>query len=105
MIDTSPPPLPIKRRLKSIAPLQLGKILAVIYGVIGVLFIPFFLSLSAVSAHLPAGQRSGVMALGVGIALAMPLLYAVMGFVCGALGALIYNLVAKWMGGIEVEVE
>jgi hypothetical protein len=32
-------------------------------------------------------------------------LYAIMGFLIGAIGAFVYNLVAKWIGGIEVEVE
>lgn len=32
-------------------------------------------------------------------------LYGVMGFVFGAIGALIYNLVAKWVGGFELELE
>jgi hypothetical protein len=45
------------------------------------------------------------MGLGIGFAILVPLIYAVMGFVSGAIGALIYNLVASWIGGIEVEVE
>ena len=45
------------------------------------------------------------MAFGVGFAVVAPLMYAVMGFVSGVIGALLYNLVAKWVGGIEVEVE
>ena len=35
----------------------------------------------------------------------MPLIYGAMGFVGGAIGALIYNLFAKWVGGIELEME
>ena len=35
----------------------------------------------------------------------MPFIYEAMGFVFGALDALIYNVVAKWVGGIEVEVK
>lgn len=104
MLDT-PPPVVTKRRIKRIAPLQLGKMLAVLYGIMGLLFMPIFLIMSLVSTQLPAGQRSGMMALGMGFALFMPVMYAVMGFVLGALGALIYNVVAKWIGGIEVEVE
>ena len=46
-----------------------------------------------------------MMAFGFGFAIAAPFLYAAMGFVFGALGASIYNVVAKWIGGIEVEVE
>ena len=34
----------------------------------------------------------------------MPLTFAVGGFVAGAVGALLYNLVAGWTGGIEIDV-
>jgi len=46
-----------------------------------------------------------MMAFGIGFALAMPVLYAVMGFIFGVIGAGLYNLVAGWIGGIEVDVE
>src|SRR3712207_3825703 len=101
MSDT-PPSFVTKRRIKRISPLQLGKMLALLYGIMGLLFVPFFLLMSAVA---PAGQRVGVMAFGVGFALFMPIMYAVMGFISGAIGALVYNVIAKWIGRIEVEVE
>jgi hypothetical protein len=40
-----------------------------------------------------------------GMGLFMPVIYGVMGFIFGVIGAAIYNLVAGWIGGIEVEVE
>ncbi|MFO1446680.1 MAG: hypothetical protein U1F61_00775 [Opitutaceae bacterium] len=100
-----PPPLLNKRRIRRFAPLQLGKMLCILYGIMGLLFVPFFLLMSAMTSHLPAEQRVGMLAFGVGFAVAAPILYAAMGFVFGVLGACIYNLVAKWIGGIEVEVE
>jgi hypothetical protein len=104
MTDT-PPSLVTKRRIKRISPLQLGKMLGVLYGIMGLIFVPFFLIMSAVATQMPAEQRAGMMAFGAGFAIFMPIIYGVMGFIFGALGALIYNLVAKWIGGIEVEVE
>jgi hypothetical protein len=94
-----------KRRIKRIAPLQLGKMLCLLYGIMGLIFIPFFLLISAVSSQMPSEQRTGFMAMGIGVAIAAPLLYAAMGFIFGLIGACIYNLVAKFVGGIEVEVE
>jgi hypothetical protein len=32
-------------------------------------------------------------------------LHGALGFIGGAIGALLYNLLAKWVGGFEVEVE
>ena len=34
-----------------------------------------------------------------------PIIYAVIGFIAGALGAVIYNFAAGFMGGIELELE
>jgi hypothetical protein len=101
----NPPTIPVIRRIKRISPLQLGKMLAILYGIIGLIAIPFFLMFASLSAQLPAEQRGSFMAMGAGAALFAPILYAVMGFIIGVIGAFIYNLVAKWVGGIEVEVE
>jgi len=100
-----PPDIPSTRRIKRIAPLQLGKMLAILYGFIGLIFIPFFLMMSLIGTQMPAQQRTGILAFGLGFALFMPVMYAVMGFITGVLGAGLYNLVAGWIGGIEVQVE
>jgi len=34
-----------------------------------------------------------------------PVIYGAMGFVIGALSAFLYNVFAKWVGGIEVQVQ
>ena len=101
----TPPALTTTRRIKRIAPLQLGKMLAILYGIMGLIFVPFLLVFSILAPQLPQQQRAGMMVFGAGFAIAAPFLYAAMGFVFGAIGAFIYNVVAKWVGGIEVEVE
>ena len=40
-----------------------------------------------------------------GMGILMPVIYGVMGFIGGIIGAAVYNLVASWIGGIELEVE
>jgi len=35
----------------------------------------------------------------------LPIMYGVIGFIAGAIGAALYNLVAGVVGGIEIEVE
>jgi hypothetical protein len=37
--------------------------------------------------------------------MALPLIYGTLGFFSGAIGALLYNFCAKWMGGLELELE
>jgi glycopeptide antibiotics resistance protein len=100
-----PPPLSNIRRVKRIAPLQLGKVMALTYGLMGLAFYPFILLMIFLAPHAPSQQRMGFLALGTGFMLFIPVIYAVMGFIGGVIGALIYNLIAKWVGGIEVEVE
>ena len=104
-MDPIPPQLTVTRRIKRITPLQLGKMMALTYGIMGLLFCPVFLVISLVAPHLQDQQRVGIMALGTGFALLMPIFYAVMGFILGVIGAFIYNFIAKWSGGIEGEVE
>ena len=42
--------------------------------------------------------------MGVGCVLAAPFLYAAMGFIIGVIGAAIDDVIARRIGGIEVEV-
>lgn len=79
--------------------------MALCYGIMGLIFCPVFLIASLFAAHLPNQPRVGMMAFGTGFALLLPVLYAVMGFIFGVIGAFIYNVIAKWVGGVEVEVE
>lgn len=39
------------------------------------------------------------------LAILMPIIYAIMGFVGGLIMGFMYNIVSKWIGGIEVEVD
>jgi len=34
-----------------------------------------------------------------------PIIYAIVGFISGAISAALYNLMAKWVGGIQIEME
>jgi hypothetical protein len=34
----------------------------------------------------------------------LPILYGIIGGICAAIGAAIYNLVAGWIGGLEVDI-
>ena len=42
---------------------------------------------------------------GLGSIIIMPIIYAVIGFISGAIGAALYNLAAGWIGGIQIELE
>ena len=42
---------------------------------------------------------------GVGAVLALPVIYWVLGFLGGAIGAWVFNNVARTVGGLEIELE
>ena len=89
----------MKKQLTYVAPLRAGIVLGVLYGLLSLIFVPFFL-LGAV-----LGSRAGAPAFfGVGFAILLPVLYAAAGFIGGIIAAAIYNLVAMWTGGLEFEV-
>jgi hypothetical protein len=79
---------------------QSAKFLGVLYLLFGLLFVPFFLLMGMFA---PEGQ--GGFAFGTIFAIGMPVMYGIFGVVGGAIGAALYNLVAGWVGGIEVELD
>ena len=102
---------PMTRKLKRIAPLQLGIVAGVFYALFSLILVPIFLLMAIASALAPHTEGSTATQSGIGVGLGLvfavlaPILYGVMGFIFGALAGLVYNLVAKWTGGIEFEVE
>jgi hypothetical protein len=97
------------RKLKRIAPVKFGIVVGACYGVIALIFVPFFLLGIVISMFAPAPGGSMQQGLSIGLSLLfcviLPVIYAVLGCLFGMLGALIYNLIAGWIGGIEFEVE
>ncbi len=93
------------KRISHISPLQLGTVLAVLYGTLAlVVFVPLFLIIGLIASHLPQTTNQQPMpAIGmVAGAVIAPIFYAVFGFIGGVIAAFIYNLVAGWTGGIEI---
>jgi len=90
--------------LRHIAPASAFKIGLIAYGIVGFV-LGVFCSAIAVAgvhfshhAHMPFG-RFGVLAV-----VMCPIIYGIIGGVGAVIGALIYNLAAKWVGGLEVEI-
>jgi len=78
---------------------QTAKVFGVLYGLMGLVFVPFFLVAAAVAPH-----NSAFMGFGLGFVILIPILYAVFGFIFIAIACLLYNMVAGWIGGIEMEI-
>lgn len=92
------------QRIKSVGVLSCAKILGILYGCMGLLFIPFLFiaGLASMATQQTNSAIGGLAMLAFGIL--APVIYGAMGFVFGALGAWIYNQIAHWLGGIEIQL-
>jgi hypothetical protein len=93
----------MKQQLSYVAPVRAGVVLAVLYAVLSVCVAPFVL-LGAVQSSQSGNAGGPPIILGIGFAILMPFLYAGIGFLVGLIGAAVYNLIAKWTGGFEIEL-
>lgn len=94
-------------RLQRIAPFSAAKLGAVIYGAFGLIFGAIFSLASVIGAAASTlGGVEGTWSLlfGVGAVIVLPIFYGGVGFLAMALGALIYNLAASWVGGLELDL-
>jgi len=93
------------RTLKSVGVMSFAKMMGCLYAALGLLVVPVFLfaGIIASTTGKQANPFAGVGMLVVGI-LAL-FIYGIMGFILGALMALMYNMLAKWIGGIQFEIQ
>lgn len=104
-------------KIRKIGIFSLAKIYAVMMLVISLLIaIPYGLIIIVISliGGIGTGSQDGLSGLAVGgggvvmgiiVMIMIPVVYAIMGFIAGALCALIYNIFAGIVGGVEIEVE
>src|SRR6187549_2250017 len=96
--------------LKSIGVLSAAKIVGVMYAVMGLIMGLIFAAMfSMIPAMAPTGtdQIPSWIApmFGLGSIVIMPIMYGIMGFIGGAIGTVIYNLLAGAIGGLELHLE
>jgi hypothetical protein len=83
----------MKKQLTYIAPLRAGIVLCALYGLLSLIITPFIL------LAVVFGGKGGA-----GFVILLPLLYTGAGFLAGVIGAALYNLIAGWTGGFEIEL-
>src|SRR5438552_2095842 len=92
------------QQIRSVGVMSVAKMFAAIYGAIALIAVPFVL-IAAAAGLMSGGSQAAFGAVGaVFIAILVPVVYAVVGFIGGAISALIYNLIAQKIGGIEVQL-
>jgi hypothetical protein len=96
--------------LKSVGVLSAGKIMGVLGafgGLLGGAFMALFSLLGGVIQQQGGHGNAVIPALfvGVGAIVFLPILYGIFGFIGGMIYALLYNLAAGVIGGLELEIE
>jgi hypothetical protein len=91
--------------VKRIGPGSAFKVGLVIYGLLGVILGAFVGLAGLLGTLFPAsdGMPPNRVLL-VALAMGAPIAYAVFGGAMAAVGAFIYNVAARWVGGLQVEM-
>lgn len=87
----------MKKQVIRISVLQSSKILTALYGIIGLLY-------SLIGIPMIIFGEGQIRMMG-WVYLFMPLVMVIFCFIFFCILAALYNLLAKWLGGIEVEVK
>lgn len=90
--------------IKSVGVLSVGKVMGISYAAMGLIFVPFFLLISAIQALSGKADAEFGLAMAIAMAIFMPIFYGVLGFIGGVIMAFLYNLIAGRIGGIEIEL-
>jgi hypothetical protein len=89
--------------LKRIGILSLAKLEAILMAIFGLIMGLFYAIFSSLLNSAEFTTET-VIDFGWWGVLIFPIFYGIMGFVTGIVGALFYNLVAKWVGGVKLEL-
>lgn len=97
--------------VKRVAPGSAFKIGLVMYAMLGLVLGIFMAFISMVAGSLGALGESAApgakllgFGMGFGAIILFPIGYGIIGGIFAAIGAAIYNLVAGWVGGLEVDI-
>lgn len=97
--------------VKRIGPGSAFKVGLVVYAFLGLIIGCFMALFSMVAGSLGSlagggafGARAFGFGMGLGAIIIFPILYGIIGGIAGAIGAVVYNLAAGWVGGLEVDI-
>jgi len=92
-------------KIKKIGVKSLAKILGVTYAVMGFIGGLFFTIMFVFNGTDGFDVKSMAFILGIGAPIFLPIFYGILGFLAGLVTAWLYNLMARWVGGVELEIE
>jgi hypothetical protein len=95
----------VKKFVRKIGVLSLGKITGIIYAIMGLIIGAIITLTSLTVGSMMYDQEAGGMLFGAGAIIALPIFYGVLGFIGGVITALVFNAITGVIGGLELEVE
>jgi hypothetical protein len=97
--------------IRSVGVGSVAKVSGALYAGLGLLIGACIAAVSLVGLGFAASQQDSDMpawfgaVFGVGAIVFLPILYGVLGVVMGAITAALYNLVARMVGGVRIDVQ
>src|SRR5436190_651989 len=97
--------------LRSVGVVSVGKIAGIVYACLGFIIgsiVAMVSVLGGFAGMLGGGDRAAGalgMFLGVGAVIILPIFYGCLGALMGMLMSAIYNVAARFVGGIEIEID
>lgn len=95
--------------VKRVAPVSFAKVAGILYAILGLCIGALFTlpaSLGAFAFSRPDSPVPGFgMLFGVGAIIILPIFYGVLTFIFALIGAALYNAVAGWVGGVEMDLQ
>jgi len=97
--------------IRQVGVLSVGKVGGIVYGCIGLLAGAIFAMISVLGGFAgllsDQGQAAGVVGMffGVGAVIVLPVFYGCLGALMGMFVAAVYNVAARVVGGIEIEID
>ena len=90
-------------KIQALVMLVVSLLISIPYGLIIIVYSLFGASMIGGNASFAVG--GGGVVVGILVMIGLPIFYCIIGFIGGAIGALVYNLFSGIVGGIEIEVE
>jgi len=91
-------------KLQRLGVMSVAKLYALMMAIAGLIMGLFTSIMSIFSAVM---FPSGAWGVGFGIAsiIILPIIFAILGFICGSIGSFLYNIIAGKFGGIEMDFD
>ena len=99
--------------IKRVGPLSVAKIFGTLHTILGLIigaFVSLFALIGGIVGHTAARSSDsasllGASLIGVGAIIIFPICYGLLGFIGSLISAALYNVLARNLGGIRLEVE